>query len=156
MLARTRPQAVVAVVVAPERPERAALAASADLDWWSSSGDDMRYAQLSGGTVVNVVECDAAFATQFGLTQVQGISPEPGMGWTFNAGVWAPPAVDPQLANSATLHGRAAAALTANANFLALATPTNAQVVAHVQQLTKECNALIRMMIGQLDSTSGT
>lgn len=116
----------------------------------------MRYAQLNNGTVTNVVECDTTFATQFGLTQVQGLTPEPGMGWTLNAGVWAPPAVDPQQANSEMLHSRAEAALTANANFLALPSPTNAQVVAHVQQLTKECNALIRLMIGRLDTTTGT
>lgn len=58
-------------------------------------------------------------------------------------------------ANATTLRTRAQAALTANATFLGLASPTNAQLVAQVQLLTKESSALIRLVLGQLDSTSG-
>lgn len=58
--------------------------------------------------------------------------------------------------NATTLEDRARAALTANATFLALASPTNAQVVAQVRLLTKECNALIRLAVSALDSTEGT
>lgn len=58
--------------------------------------------------------------------------------------------------NQSTLQQRAAGALTANTTFLGIASPTNAQVVAQVQALTKECTALIRLMLGQLDTTSGT
>lgn len=46
------------------------------------------------------------------------------------------------------LHQKARAALTANATFLAIASPTNAQAIAQVQKLTRECSALIRLLIG--------
>jgi hypothetical protein len=59
-------------------------------------------------------------------------------------------------ANKATIQSRAQAALTANATFLALASPTNAQTLAQVQMLTKECGGLIRLALNVLDSTSGT
>ena len=49
-----------------------------------------------------------------------------------------------------------AAALAANATFLALAVPTNAQTLAQVQTLTKECSALIRLLLQQFDSVAGT
>jgi len=58
--------------------------------------------------------------------------------------------------NLNTLRSRAGQALTANATFLALASPSNAQVLAQVQTLTRECSALIRLLLGQLDSTANT
>lgn len=58
--------------------------------------------------------------------------------------------------NQATLQSRAQSALAANATFLGLASPTQAQTLAQVQLLTKECNALIRLALNLLDSTAGT
>lgn len=72
----------------------------------------------------------------------------------------APAAVKPasQVAaeNEATIRQQADAALVANATYLALASPSAAQNAAQVQRLTKECNALIRLVIGKLDSVAGT
>lgn len=59
-------------------------------------------------------------------------------------------------ANQQTLQNRAQAAQAANATFLALASPTNAQTLAQVQLLTKECNALIKLALGLFADTSGT
>lgn len=58
--------------------------------------------------------------------------------------------------NEVTLRDRATQALAANATFLALGAPSNAQVVAQVQRLTRECSALIRLAMNLLDSTDGT
>ena len=72
--------------------------------------------------------------------------------------------------NDETLRARADSALTANTNdiaandlFLAIASPTNAQNAAQVKELTRqstrqarELNALIRLVLGRLDSTDGT
>jgi hypothetical protein len=60
----------------------------------------------------------------------------------------------PTEANAATLRDRAAQALAVNATYLALANPTAAQTTTQVQRLTRECSALIRLTINQLDSVS--
>jgi len=49
--------------------------------------------------------------------------------------------------NKQQLVTKAAAAITANKTFLALASPTNAQVVAQVQRLTRQMDALIRILV---------
>lgn len=56
------------------------------------------------------------------------------------------------------LHGKARQALTNNAAYLALATPTNAQNAAQVKALTRQINALIRLLVGSdlLTATSNT
>lgn len=59
-------------------------------------------------------------------------------------------------ANGTTIRSRAQQALTANATYLAIGSPTNAQVAAQVVTLTKESTAVIRLLLGLLDSTAGT
>lgn len=63
---------------------------------------------------------------------------------------------DPVFTNANTLAQKAQQALQTNQTYLGIASPTNAQVAAQVQALTKECSALIRLLLGQLDSTAGT
>ena len=61
-------------------------------------------------------------------------------------------------ANEYSLHVKARAALTANATYLALPSPTNAPTAAQVKALTRQVNALARLIIGAdlLADTTGT
>lgn len=59
-------------------------------------------------------------------------------------------------ANGAALQAKAAQALTGNIAYLALSTPTAAQVAAQVQALTRQVDALIRLAANQLAATDGT
>lgn len=61
-----------------------------------------------------------------------------------------------QAANAETMRVSAVNALAANVNFLAIASPSTAQVTAQVKALTRQVDALIRLVGGQLDSTAGT
>lgn len=54
---------------------------------------------------------------------------------------------------AATLTVRARAALAANRAFLDIATPSAAQNAAQINALTRQVNALARIMLGALDST---
>lgn len=56
--------------------------------------------------------------------------------------------------NADTIRTQAAAALQANRDFVALAGPTNAQVVAQVKALSRQNNALIRNLLGLFDGTT--
>lgn len=55
-------------------------------------------------------------------------------------------------ANEQTIRDRATQALAANATFMALASPTNAQTLAQVKALTKQLNGLIRLTVRALDT----
>lgn len=54
------------------------------------------------------------------------------------------------------LRSKATTALTANSTFLALASPTAAQQLAQLKLLTRENNALVRLLLGLLDSAADT
>lgn len=56
-------------------------------------------------------------------------------------------------ANDRTIRDRAAAALDSNRTFLAVTSPTAAQNAAQLKALTRQMQALIRLTLGQLDST---
>lgn len=55
--------------------------------------------------------------------------------------------------NEETLRTQAHTALQANRDFIAIVTPTNAQVLAQVKALSKQSNGVIRMLLAQLDGT---
>jgi len=58
--------------------------------------------------------------------------------------------------NADLLMSKARQALATNAAYLALGAPTNAQNLNQIRTLTRENNALIRLMLGALDDVSGT
>lgn len=60
------------------------------------------------------------------------------------------------LANRDDITTKARAALAANTAYLAIASPTNAQVVAQVARLTRECSAIIKLLLDDLADTTGT
>jgi hypothetical protein len=62
----------------------------------------------------------------------------------------------PSDLNAVDLTRKAQQALQANSTFLGLANPTAAQVTSQVQKLTRENNALIRLMLNLLDDVSDT
>lgn len=59
-------------------------------------------------------------------------------------------------ANEADLLSKARAAYAGNLTYLAIASPTNAQTAAQVKALTRQVNALIRLVGRDLASTEGT
>jgi hypothetical protein len=61
-----------------------------------------------------------------------------------------------QATNAQTLQQNTITALASNATYLALATPTTAQNTAQIKALTRQIDALIRLVANQLDSTAGT
>lgn len=62
------------------------------------------------------------------------------------------PPPPPEVVNEETLRQRAEEALAANGAFLAKATPTNAEILAHVRLLTRESSALIRLALGRFET----
>ena len=58
--------------------------------------------------------------------------------------------------NGATLQDRLTAAVTANTAYLAVKSPTTAQTTTQVQRLSRQTNALIRLVLNQLTTTDGT
>lgn len=60
-------------------------------------------------------------------------------------------ATEALVTNQRSIEGKAVAALDANNTYLALQSPSNAQVVAQVRLLTRQNNALIRLVLKRLD-----
>lgn len=59
-------------------------------------------------------------------------------------------------ANERSIRDKAKLALTANGDFLALGSPTNAQILAQIRLLTRECNGVIRLLLAELQDVSDT
>lgn len=62
------------------------------------------------------------------------------------------PKLGPEETIAVSLRSKAHAAIAANNTFLALAAPSLAQQGTQIKLLTRECNALIRLLINQLDA----
>ena len=62
---------------------------------------------------------------------------------------------DPVTINYLAIYTKGVQAIANNAAFLAIPTPTQAQTVAQVQLLTRECTAIMRLLVNQLDTTDG-
>lgn len=56
-------------------------------------------------------------------------------------------------ANARTIEQQAEQALAANTAYIAIVSPTNAQVAAQVKALTRQNNKLIRLLLRKLDGT---
>ena len=72
-------------------------------------------------------------------------------GWRIEL-TWKPGQRPVDDANLEAIQTKARQALTANATYLGLASPTNAQNVAQIARLTRECNGIIRLLLGALDT----
>ena len=95
----------------------------------------------------------ATHTSDYSVTLISGVPTET---WTVRAKTQAELDSSAITTNEADLIARAKTALTANAAFLALTTPTTAQAVAQVKALTRQVNALIRLVGRDLLSTDGT
>jgi len=65
-------------------------------------------------------------------------------------------AADTADQSTRTIQTAARSALTTNQTFLGLASPSNAQVLAQTRALTRQMNGVIRLLLGELNSTAGT
>lgn len=63
---------------------------------------------------------------------------------------------DISSANYAALYPKGIQALNNNVAYLAIGSPTTAQAVAQVAALTRQMDAVIRVLLGLLDATDGT
>lgn len=70
-----------------------------------------------------------------------------------NAAAAAADAAESEQVNESTLKQQASQAWSSNKDYLALATPTNAQVAAQVKALTRQMNGVIRLVTRRLDGT---
>lgn len=103
-------------------------------------------------TVIAAVnKCDAIEELGDAWCVANGIN---GLGICMEIVVPLPPS--PEQLNYATIIARIGAALTANNTYLRLAAPTQAQAVAQVKVLTRECNGLIRILANLLTDISDT
>lgn len=123
-----------------------------------------QYALCNGGNkIVNVCTWDGNNATwqpAAGITPRDITSfPNAEIGDTFDGTTLTKAPPSPRVVaegNRAALIEKGKSALVANSTFLAIASPNNAQSLAQIQSLSKQVNALIRLIGNQLDSTTDT
>ncbi len=89
--------------------------------------------------------------TDRSLTVVAG---KPTETWTIRAKTQAELDSDRDAANRATIQQQATTALDNNRTYLAIGSPSAAQVAAQVRALTQQNNGVIRLVLGKLDGTN--
>lgn len=104
-------------------------------------------------TVVARPAVTSTHTSDYSVTLVGGVPTET---WTVRAKTQAELDATTSTTSEAALLAKAATALTTNATFLAIGSPSNAQAVAQVQALTRQVNALIRLARRDFLSTDGT
>lgn len=116
------------------------------------------FVELAAGTVTAAFSAPDGTPVAPGQVDASAANPQPQIGWTTPDGgqTWAPPAANSVLGNQQALYAKAAQAFTNNQTYLAIATPSQVQVVAQVAALTRQVNALIRLITEQLSDQTGT
>lgn len=118
----------------------------------------MRAALIRANRVVNVVVVGTdEFSPPEGVERVDlGDDSPVAPGWTRTGPTTfdPPPPAPPEHWDA--IAAKAAGALEANATYLAIGAPTNAQIAAQVNRLTRECSALIRLLLRMTDTDAGT
>lgn len=114
----------------------------------------MKNALIRNNIVVNVITSGCPNPQDYqAVVEVSSTYCEPG--WLWNGGTsFARPPLPPEVVNEATLRDNLRQALSDNKTLLAIANPTNAQLLAQIKPLTRQVDALIRLASGQLDDTT--
>lgn len=102
-----------------------------------------RWAVMNGATCVNIVMWDGDLTTW---------NPAPLTAVPYNPATHIV-AVPVEQTNTTTLRDQAVTAMALNRAYIALVSPTAAETTAHVKRLARQNNALIRLVLGQLDGT---
>ena len=136
-----------ALYIAPDPITGKARATELGCGWFPAAPPDLIGVPVPGAVVI-------------GASGVQTF-PEPLTPSAVRAAITASVAVEAAAAaeavltaNGETLRAKAKTALATNATFLAITTPTTAQNAAQVKALTRQVDALIRLVGGYLDSVS--
>lgn len=123
------------------------------------SEEDLRVRVPLDGKIINLSQLDeetGGHGLSASATEVVAIAGSPVTEQELAAAVAAHVALPTSADIHAELLARAELALAGNAAFQDIVAPTQAQVLAQVRLLTKENNALIRVVAGLLDSLDGT
>jgi len=114
------------------------------------------WAILVNGTCVATAIADVAYGTAQGWTEIDALTPEPGVGWTLSGSVWSPPVPTTTQTNRTTTQTNILTRQAAIQAWIA-ANPSGAVLTAG-QTLTvaEMLNGLCNLLLGNFGSTTGT
>ena len=110
--------------------------------------------QACGYYPVTDVPKPADTATDTFDRSVQLVNGTPTVTWTQRPMTADELAAATATKNRATIQNQATTALANNRTYLAIATPTTAQMRAQIDALTRQHQGMIRLLLGQLDGTN--